>query len=47
MPKTLIKLRLPSNKHRPKIKQNLILLSQIYRHIYNPLNRNYYQKMAF
>ena len=45
MPKTLIKSRLHSNKHKPKIKQEQNKksnLPQIFKH----LNKNYYQEMA-
>ena len=42
MPRTLIKSRLHSNKHKPKIKQDKkqIKLNQIYLHIFNHLNKN-------
>ena len=46
MPRTLIKSRLHSNKNKPKLNKNLIILNQIHLHIYKHLNKNYYQVMA-
>ena len=46
MPRTMIKSRLHSNKQKPKIKQEIKKINQIYLHIYNHLNKKYYQAMT-
>ena len=46
MPKTLIKSRLHSNKHKPKIKQDLNNTKSNYLHIFTHLNKNFYQVTA-
>ena len=46
MPETLIKSRLHSNKHKPKNKQEIKILNQIYLHIFNHSSRNYYKEAA-
>ena len=46
MLKTLMKLRLHPNRHKPKTKQEIFLLNHHYPQIYNHLNRNCYQETA-
>ena len=46
MHKSLIKSRIHCNKHKPKIKQEVNNTKSTLRHIYNQLNKNYYQAMA-
>ena len=47
MPKTLMKSRLHSNKHKPKIKQEIYnTKSNLLPHL-QPLNKNYFQEMLF
>ena len=46
MPRTLIKSRLHSNKHKPKLNKKLAILKQFYLRIYNHSNKNYYQEMV-
>ena len=46
MPKTLIKSRLHSNKQKPEIKREKIILNQIYLHIFKYSSRNFYQEMV-
>ena len=46
MPRTLIKSRLHSNKHKTNLNKNLIKLNEIYLKIYNHSNKNYYQETS-
>ena len=46
MPKTLIKSRLHSNKHKPKIKQEVNTTKSYLPHIFNQLNEGYFRETA-
>ena len=47
MPRTLIKSRLNTNKHKSKNKQELNNINSIYLQLFSLLKRNYFLEMVF
>ena len=47
MPKTLVKSRLRTNKHKPKTTQEVSKTKKNYLNIFSHLNKIYYQDLIF
>ena len=46
MPRTLIKSRLHTPKHKPKIEREINNTNSKYLHIFNDLDKNFYHEMV-